>query len=677
MCTKGVQMQNNIMEIIEAEIKASIKNEKPLYIELYKDEFVFKGVSSSKVEGEYILSSNGLDNIPVLVQWEAGLVSVTGVESEEKMLKAFLLKDNVAILRAVKEKLSRTELFTKPSFLVGPPGTGKSTVIVNTIKESIKNQRILVLSPTHMAVENVFERLDIDSLGLEDGEIVLNINTENESLASYSSDSLTNVRKAQIEDEQEMLNSAKEELLKRRRDLEVIVSKFESEIEQNELQKRNIKNDISEIEIKIKAEEKNLKDFNKRLSLIESNSIINSIAKVFLSGNNKVDELKNSISFSKTTIEKFEKNLKLKKEELSLINETVSESSYLEQKNQLKEIETAIKTVQLRLKELETEFSEFQNENIFSKARLVGATLVSAATNKKLQMAEFDKILIDESSMALFPLILSASQCLNQDEIVPLQIKYNPSLTEAQNKGVNLLVNSKLALIGDPRQLSPIAVTVEMRESVFDIYEVDKLFDGETVENTVLLDVNFRNHPDIVNLASNLFYGGLLKPGKKSNGLKSLYILNNKSQMTSANGSFVNKGNINLVFEQVEKALKKGRRSIGIVTPYKEQAKVINQRLEVLREIYPDADISAGTIHKFQGKEKDIIIFDLCFSATENAAIPKAYDGGLKSETAKLLNVAMTRAETFFILIGDVDGIKNINQKNFLLKDWIEKIEEL
>lgn len=70
------------------------------------------------------------------------------------------------------------------------------------------------------------------------------------------------------------------------------------------------------------------------------------------------------------------------------------------------------------------------------------------------------------------------------------------------------------------------------------------------------------------------------------------------------------------------------------------------------------------------------IIFDICFAATSDAVIPKAYEGGIKSETAKLLNVAMTRAETFFILIGDTDGIKNMNE-SFLLKDWIMEIEKL
>ena len=144
----------SIMEDIDSEIQLSVKNEKPLYIQLFKDEYLYKGVSSTKVEGEYFLTAKGVEsNTPISIKYDAGVVSVSGLdECQEKMLDAYLLKNNAAILTAVKQKLNRDELAVKPAFLVGPPGTGKSTVIVNAIKESIGTQRILVLSPTHMAV---------------------------------------------------------------------------------------------------------------------------------------------------------------------------------------------------------------------------------------------------------------------------------------------------------------------------------------------------------------------------------------------------------------------------------------------------------------------------------------------------------------------------------------------
>ena len=667
----------SIMEVIDREITLSVKNEKPLYIQLFKDEYLYKGVSSVKVEGEYFLTAQGIAaNTPVSIKYDAGVVSVSGLdECQEQMLNAYLLKNNAAILTAVKQKLNRDELAVKPAFLVGPPGTGKSTVIVNAIKESIKTERILVLSPTHMAVENVFERLDLDALGLEDGEIILNINTENESLKAYHSDVITGISRTQIADEQEILKSAKEDLNKKRRDAETLVFDFKNRIEQEEILEKNISTDIAQIEDKIKKERLTLKELEKRLVLIESNSILNSISALFTSGSHKADEIRNSISFSVKQIEIYERALFSKKDELNSISK-IDKVPLATKEKELREINNALKQVNDRLKELDSQVEGLNSSNIYRKARLVGATLVSAATNQKLQVAEFDKIIIDEASMALFPYILSASQCLSNTDVKVIKVKHNEKLTEAQNKGVDLIANNKLTLIGDPRQLSPIASTAEMRETIFEKYQVERIFDGETVENSVMLDINFRNHPHIVKLASEMFYGGKLQSGKEDNGLKSLFILKNKSPMTPHSGSFVNYGNAELVVKQVIRALEKGRRSIGIVTPYKQQAALINKKLEDIRAIYQDADISAGTIHKFQGKEKGIIIFDICFAATADATVPKAYEGGIKSEVAKLLNVAMTRAETFFILIGDTEGIKSMKEE-FLLKDWIFEIEKL
>ena len=485
-----------------------------------------------------------------------------------------------------------------------------------------------------------------------------------------------NLNKTHILDEQEILKSYKDELNRKRRDLETIIFDFKNKIEQEQILEKNISTDIISIEDKIKKEKKSLQELEKRLALIQSNNILNSIAFLFSTyGTHKAEELKNSISYSKKQIEIYNVSLFTKKDELNSIYK-IDKVSMIDKEMELIEINKSLETINNRLKELTIQMDHLNNSNLFKKARLVGATLVSAATNQKLQMAEFDKIIIDEASMALYPYILSASQCLSDSKIEHIEISYNNKLTEAQNKGVNLLVNNKLTLIGDPRQLSPIAVTSQMKETIFDKYQVEKIFDGEIIDNAVMLDVNFRNHPHIVELASEMFYGGRLKSGKKDNGLKSLFILRNKSPMTPCFGSFINYGNAELVVKQVIRALERGRRSIGIVTPYKQQAILINKKLEEVRAIYQDADIIAGTIHKFQGKEKDVIIFDICFAATSDVTIPKAYDGGIKSETAKLLNVAMTRAETFFILVGDTEGIKSIND-DFLLKDWILEIEKL
>lgn len=58
--------------------------------------------------------------------------------------------------KAVEYGVSEAPLF----LLKGPPGTGKTTIIVEIIRQAIhKNQRVLLTSQTHQAVENVLEKL--------------------------------------------------------------------------------------------------------------------------------------------------------------------------------------------------------------------------------------------------------------------------------------------------------------------------------------------------------------------------------------------------------------------------------------------------------------------------------------------------------------------------------------
>ena len=147
-------------------------------------------------------------------------------------------------------------------------------------------------------------------------------------------------------------------------------------------------------------------------------------------------------------LEIYNSSLFAKKDELNSISK-IDKVPLIVKERELKEINDGLKKINDRLKELDTQIENLNGTNAFKKARLVGATLVSAATNQKLQVAEFDKIIIDEASMALFPYILSASQCLSNTDVKVIKVKHNEKLTEAQNKGVDLIANNKLSSYRD------------------------------------------------------------------------------------------------------------------------------------------------------------------------------------------------------------------------------------
>lgn len=76
-------------------------------------------------------------------------------------------------------------------------------------------------------------------------------------------------------------------------------------------------------------------------------------------------------------------------------------------------------------------------------------------------------------------------------------------------------------------------------------------------------------------------------------------------------------------------------KSIGVITPFVNQKKAIEQRLEQERLEH----VSCGTVHAFQGDEKDVILFS---TAITDETHEKTYQW-LKNNK-ELINVAVSRA---------------------------------
>ena len=666
----------HITNAIDDEIQSSKQDQKVINLVLVKDEEgVFKAYTSLKLEGEYILTAKGIEKQIVQVEQSAHQVSVFGFDIDEIEINVFLTKNTTSLLSTVKERLKRDDLQSEPFFIVGPPGTGKTKVITKIIEEAIKtDKRVLVVSPTNMAVENVFERMNLNNY--KDGEVLLTIKTENEALIPLNPDLINKRRNESIKEEISLLKEIQNELLARRRELEPLIYSIQKDEESVSTVLANFKKEIELKNLELKKLGFEAKGFSSKIDVLTSNVLIKSLSEMLLS--KKVEKLKREKSRVNGEMIKLIKEI----EHLEVKRKTYKHNSKEDKlcllKKEHKEILNGLQKVKEELARLERQLDFSSKNTLLSKAKIVGATLATASTSKVFQKEKFDMVIVDESSMALLPMLISVSQVLTvEKEQKRTEYISDKTFTEMQNKAVEEALGKQLIIIGDPRQLSPIAKTQKMKETVFDVYGIERIFDNEKLENTIFLNINFRNHPEIVDLISNFFYGGLLKSGKtNTNNSKSLFIRKSLSKMTPSEGSYINVGNINLVIEQVEKALKRGRRSIGIITPYRKQADFINEKLESLRAEYIDSDIQAGTIHKFQGKEKEIIIYDITFSPSQNGALPITYEGGKNSEVAKLLNVATTRAEDFFILIGDTDSISQLKDDSVFVQ-WVQKIQKL
>lgn len=142
------------------EVKTNIEN-----FELIKNGCFIKRISSLKqynvqieVLKEFFSNKLPLDTFYKVFHDKDGLLppEIIDVIFENEIFKG---KDNPQT-QAVKKAVGNKNIF----LIQGPPGTGKTTVITEIVKQLInRGERVLVTSQTHIAVDNVLERIKNDT----------------------------------------------------------------------------------------------------------------------------------------------------------------------------------------------------------------------------------------------------------------------------------------------------------------------------------------------------------------------------------------------------------------------------------------------------------------------------------------------------------------------------------
>lgn len=226
---------------------------------------------------------------------------------------------------------------------------------------------------------------------------------------------------------------------------------------------------------------------------------------------------------------------------------------------------------------------------------------------------------------------------------------------------IPIIQSKKTILLGDHKQLPPIIKedkkyignflieNPELRQSIFEL-----LFNKvDYRENCIImLNEQYRMQKNIADFVNKVFYNNKLKTSENiESDLQSNFdeIINAKAQMVWFDREYWNekvgtsyqcKLEFNLIKNIVNSFKKvygdKIASDIAVITPFRAQYKLITGELP---------EIECGTVHKFQGREKKIIIF----SPAEYENFGPLFTG---DKGKILLNVAVSRAQQKFIIIG-------------------------
>ena len=204
-------------------------------------------------------------------------------------------------------------------------------------------------------------------------------------------------------------------------------------------------------------------------------------------------------------------------------------------------------------------------------------------------------------------------------------------------------------IVGDIKQL-PNVVTDQQKEhlsKVFRSYGIQAAYNfaensflqslcilmGERIPQTTLHE-HYRCHPQIIGFCNEKFYHGDLVVMTDWDETSALQLV------TTVPGNHkrdqMNQRQIDVIREEILPKLNCPKNQIGIIAPYRNQVKQL-----IIQLSEPEIDIA--TVHKFQGREKDIIIL-----STVDDTVTEF------SDDPNLLNVAVSRAKKkLFIVTAD------------------------
>lgn len=260
-------------------------------------------------------------------------------------------------------------------------------------------------------------------------------------------------------------------------------------------------------------------------------------------------------------------------------------------------------------------------------------TMLSLTRSAPCLPGVYDAVIIDE-----------ASQC-----DVPPMI---PALYRAKNA----------VIIGDPQQFPPV-VTMRVARNEY-LLRQNRLDDVRYAmynycqasaysvvgEKRVMLTNHYRCHPDIAEYFNDAFYNNRLNVCTVMEGLCSptAYGLKYAVDWVNVTNSIDNE--IDAVVKRVELLARNGYKgSVGVVTPLRKYANILDEKLNRYRNSFKD-ELIVNTVNAFQGGEKDVIIFMLSYTSE----LMNPQNWYLTSESNRYIyNVAVSRARACLVLVGD------------------------
>ena len=239
-------------------------------------------------------------------------------------------------------------------------------------------------------------------------------------------------------------------------------------------------------------------------------------------------------------------------------------------------------------------------------------------------------------------------------------LAFHRYLSKAAVSLVPIVRGNSLMLVGDPQQLRPvILLDPKDNEVLRKRYHVGEEYDYirnsvytcflacDSVSDEVLLRYHYRCDPKIIAFNNKKYYNQKLQVASKGKSKRPLVYVNLPHDTSTEKNTAP--AEVDLIDRYLSKYPEK---SVGIITPFARQRELIQQMLT--EKHYSNG--TCGTVHSFQGDEKDVVIFSL---ALTDKTRPQTYQW-LKNNK-ELINVATSRAKDQLILLSNNQELERLH----------------
>ncbi|HLL66452.1 MAG TPA: AAA domain-containing protein [Micromonosporaceae bacterium] len=304
---------------------------------------------------------------------------------------------------------------------------------------------------------------------------------------------------------------------------------------------------------------------------------------------------------------------------------------------------------------LEQQYSKAQEEfdrlrrnaehMVISNAKVVAATLARMRLSKVVLDGPYDVVLVDEVGAATVPEVLLAVSRARTTAVL---------LGDFLQLGA--VIPNGLDRSDDP------AVQRWLRRDVFAVCGIATAANACAQPGCTTLAIQHRFGPDVMGLANAIAYDGQLEPGPDIRAHAPddpeivLVDTDGADDVARVRATSKTAGwwPVGALLARVLADYHHSRgESVGVVTPYRHQAEAT---LEAFRDHASDQSnpTEVGTAHRFQGREFDVVVFDLVEDHTDRRwmAQARADRPGFPREGFRLFTVAVTRPKTRLYLIG-------------------------